>query len=83
MKYIGFEVKPVRGEKVVIVRKYKNAEKGVPLNHTWHLRDYLFDGFNVNADITSFPAKHADYANYQRRKYTSYSKVIQKLHEQT
>ena len=79
MKYIGFEVKPVRGEKVVIVRKYLNKEKGVPLNHTWHLRDYLFDGFNVNADITSFPATHKDYANYQRRQYSSYAKIVAEL----
>lgn len=78
MKYIGFEVKPLHGDKkkIVIVKKYLNNEKGVALNHTWRLRDYLFDGFNVNVDITSFPATHADYANYKRRQYSSYEKIV-------
>ena len=80
MKYIGFEVRPVHENRViVIVRKYKNEEKGVRLNHTWHLRDYMFDGFNVNADVTSFPATHRDYENYKRRRYSSYAKVVAEL----
>ena len=79
MKYIGFEVKPVKGMPVVIVRKFLNKEKGVPLNYTWHLRDFKFGYQRINADITSFEATHKDYANYQRRKFSSYARLVAEL----
>ena len=79
MKYIGFKVEPMRGEPVIVVKKYKNKDKGVPLNHTWRLRDYLYQGFDVNLDITSFPASHRDYVNYIRRRFTPYARIVEEL----
>lgn len=79
MKYIGFKVEPMRGEPVIVVKKYKNSEKGVPLNYTWRLRDYPYQGFDVNVDITSFPTTHEEYVKYIRRRFTPYARIVNEL----
>jgi len=71
MKYIKFTVKPIIGNKEVIVcRKYCNDARRPPLEYTWRTR---------KGTITSSLTDRKTYYNYVRRGLTGWEEVVEAL----